>query len=239
MIKRLFLLLTLTICISSLAQAQDIKKVPLNDLLFKAVYENNLTLAQSAINKGAEVNNTKDNLLKIAIDQNNLEMLELLLSNGANPNQYINEGAIFNTTPLLKAIDNQNIEIIDMLVKHGANVNQTSYYYADEKITGKSPLMYAVFLTQNISGIRIVEYLLKNDADVNYATSAGYTVLMTAANCDEFSRKRKVTYNLAKKLIREGANVDSQTKDGKNALDFAKEQNYTKMVELLSDITEK
>lgn len=224
---------------SSLGQAQPIITTHLDNLLVKAVYENNLTLTQSAIKKGADVNTTKQNPLKIAIGNKNLEMVELLLNNGANPNQYIDTGAVFNTTPLLEAVAEQDINIIKLLVKNGANINLPAHHYADEKVTGTSPLMYAVFYVQNRTGTAIVEYLLRNGADVNYTTNAGYSVLMTAANCDDFSGKRKVTYGISQKLLRKGANVNTQTQAGKNALDYAKEQNYTKMVELLSDITEK
>lgn len=243
MLKRIFLALIISCFSISLApsfgQAEPIITNHLNDLLFKAVYQDNLTLTQSAIKKGADVNNAKHNPLKIAIENKNLEIVQLLLDKGADPNQYIDEGTVFNTTPLLEAIAQQDIHIIKLLVKNGANINLPSHHYADEKVTGKSPLMYAVFFVQNRTGTAIVEYLLRNGADVNYTTNAGYSVLMTAANCDDFSGKRKVTYGIGQKLLRKGANVNMQTQDGKNALDYAKEQNYTKMVELLSDITEK
>lgn len=243
MLKRIFLALIISLfslnLTNSLVQAQDSTNNYLNDLLLKAVYQDNITLTQSAIKKGAQINNTNYNLLKIAIENKNLEMVQLLLDKGANPNQQIDLGAIFTTTPLLEAIAQQDIDIIKLLVKNGADINLPSHHYADEKITGKSPLMYAVFFVKNHTGTNIVEYLLKNGANVNYSTNGGYTVLMTAANCDEFSGKRKVTYGICKKLLRKGANVNMQTQSGKSALDYAKEQNYTQMIELLLDITEK
>lgn len=106
----------------------------------KEVIENNKDLELNFIND--ELNITP---LICAIDSVNPEIVQLLLSNGANPN-FMHTGL---SLPLYHAIelaeealdcdgidDPKLLEIIELLIKNGADIHLTNY-------TGKSPYQYA------------------------------------------------------------------------------------------------
>ena len=74
--------------------------------------------------------------------------------------------------------------------------------------------------------VRCVESLLISNADVNAANAWGGTALMHAA-CDKPA--------LAKVLLQWGASTTLRDKDGKTAIDVARERGYGEMVTLLND----
>ena len=76
-------------------------------------------IARELIEAGADVNISKINgesAIASAADSNNVEMAELLLSHGADPNQIAHHGI----TPLSQA---ESPEMIELLLKYGANPN--------------------------------------------------------------------------------------------------------------------
>ena len=76
-------------------------------------------IARELIEAGADVNIAKTNgetVIALAADSNNIEMVELLLDSGADPNTTAHHGL----TPLSQA---ESPRIIELLLEHGANPN--------------------------------------------------------------------------------------------------------------------
>lgn len=72
------------------------------------------------------------------------EVLEMLMKNGANPNQLIHEQGGTNMTPLLIAIRNNNVKAVRCLLALGADINQQTVWatYPNNRTT-YTPLSYA------------------------------------------------------------------------------------------------
>ena len=169
--------------------------------LYKAVKKSNIGYVQRIIN-GNNVNffvegkNFKETPLLRAVLDNNEDMAQLLIKNGADPN--LNDGV----TPLIGAVLNGNIKIIDELISAKANINSTDFAkYKDGRDStvwwgGYTPLMIAV-----VNGnIDMVKELVKKGADVNFFSSQGVTALHYAVRLQQT--------DIADFLIKNGADID-------------------------------
>jgi len=102
-----------------------ISQSKLNDSLYSAVLKNDSTLINYYCQKGADVNKVfeinwvKVNLLIIAVNQNNLQSVKTLISNGADVNWV--DG--FNTSALMYAVGSNNIKITELLLQNGADLS--------------------------------------------------------------------------------------------------------------------
>jgi len=103
--------------------------------------------------------------LEVAIELENLEMINFLLLSGTDPNL---GGA--SATPLICAVETGNIKIIKILLKAGACIHTSNE-------EGYTPLIAAVI----IDNINLVRYLIKLGADPNKTTKDGETALVKAA----------------------------------------------------------
>ena len=117
-------------------------------------------MAQLLINSGANINSSPKSLLKSSIDLKDVEITQLLINKGADPNALINK----SDTPLFYILDKYSITtsdvcIVKMLIKAGINVNQLNK-------DGESGL---ILLVRNCGGdpnkIEIIDLLLKAGAD--------------------------------------------------------------------------
>lgn len=103
--------------------------------------------------------------LHSAVYDNNKEMVELLITNGADVNKANNDG----WTPLYCAVWNNRKEIAELLIAKGADVNKAT-------INSRTPLHSAVYNNSK----EIVELLLLHGADVNKVDDKGKTLLQIA-----------------------------------------------------------
>ncbi len=140
-------------------------KIDGKSLLNIACENSNIEIIKLLINNGASIDDYTK-LLLIAIDSNDKEMVESFIENGADV-----DGDISATnTPLLEAIEKENKEIVELLIKNGANINQGNSY--DDR-----PL-----LTATLKGNKeIVELLIKNEANINQRDKDGNTALLNAS----------------------------------------------------------
>ncbi len=107
-----------------------------------------LTQRHSGINVNIK-NSDHRTPLHEAVRSNNLELVNLLISNGANPDVYDNN----HLTPLLESvITKKSNEIQCALIEHGADVNATDEY-------GRTPLFY-------VSASEPTRLMLKHNADI-------------------------------------------------------------------------
>jgi ankyrin repeat protein len=103
------------------------------------------------------------------------------------------------------AIQGGNLEMVKESIADGVNIDKI----------GSMPLKEnnPVRLAQSMQEEDIVEYLVKNGADVNYADSDGNTQLMYYA----FNTR----IEMCELLLKRGARIGETNKDGLTALEYA------------------
>ena len=161
-----------------------------------------------------------------------LQIIEMLLAKGANPNpqlklriphrqvpydRYTEPMLNIGTTPLLRAAKAGDIPVVKLLLAHGADPNLPNF-------NGDTPLMAAVgkgwinsptrgaFYTEE-QALEVYSLLRAAGADVNARTHFNETALHSAAlrGWDE----------IVKKLVADGAELDILDGNGLSAIDFA------------------
>ena len=140
-----------------------------------------------------------------------IEMTQLLLDHGANPNVRARTGA----TPILFT---RGADVIGLLLARGADARARSK-------TGESSLMEAAIR----GDVRAVKLLLANGADVNAADHRGYTPLLLAAQYDGDS------VDLVRLLLDHGADLQAVA-EGETALSLAAKRGETEVTRLLRSV---
>jgi ankyrin repeat protein len=152
--KRL-LLLVLIFSSINLFNVNAMQEEQLHKELFDAIQLHNLQEVRSLLRNIENVNiknNNEETPLYWAVRANQLEIVQLLLNNGAKAS--VNMTSRFGDTPLYWAIRNENPQMIQLLLDSGANVNITNNYQ-------ETPLYVAVAK----GNLEIVLLLLRNGAD--------------------------------------------------------------------------
>ncbi|XP_073228584.1 ankyrin repeat domain-containing protein 16-like [Porites lutea] len=144
---------------------------------------------------------------------NSGEILRCLIENGADVNG-VNK---VKHTPLMIAAKRGHINALTLLIKHGADVDL-------QDSDGYKALHHAVYGSDVSS--EILSCLIGIGADVNARTNNGVTPLMIAAE--------KGHINAVTSLVKCGANVDLQDKDGQTALHHAMQSPQASICEVLS-----
>lgn len=163
----------------------------------RAIHQNDKRKVESLLKQGINVNELSKNndgttyLLYSVILDNRIEIAQLLLDYGADPNQVskrLSRNKYIYYLPLTFVADDQPIEYMKLLLKYGAKAN---YGYRDEK--GKMPL-YAMYpLNAAVRSSYIlnkwnredfmndikarIELLLEYGADINSIGAMGNTVV--------------------------------------------------------------
>ncbi|SEO21953.1 Ankyrin repeat-containing protein [Mucilaginibacter gossypiicola] len=102
-----------------------VKAQAINEQLYKAVNANDTTLAETLINKGADVNfkrkvmNFEMSLLMLSVQQDQFKMVKLLVDHKVE----IDWKDWFGCTALMYAANKGNVNIISYLLKNGADVH--------------------------------------------------------------------------------------------------------------------
>jgi ankyrin repeat protein len=154
--------------------------------------------------------------LILAVKNNHVSTVELLLQNDANINKIDGK----RNYPLLIAIQEKNIPMIDLLLKVGADANF--------KRGILTPLMKATM----IDDIHIIDRLLTNPfgakASINLRASSGSTAFYTA--CENGN------VNVAKKLIKLGADINISNMFNGSPLMIAIKNGHESIVDLLLEL---
>jgi len=165
---------------------------------------------------------TKDNLTPLIyfIRNRKKEELEFWTSlNGVDFSKYDN--GKFPMPPYIHAVQRNQLDTLKMLINKGINLKLLS----KGKNKGNSALLIAVWDNR----INIVKYLLENNSfkiSINQADNNGFTSLIKASIKN---RTDIVKYLLTFNCI----DLDICDRDGKNALDWAKEKNHFEIIKLL------
>uniref|UniRef100_A0A6C0B7C7 Uncharacterized protein n=1 Tax=viral metagenome TaxID=1070528 RepID=A0A6C0B7C7_9ZZZZ len=154
--------------------------------------------------------------LNFAIDEGSINIVNLLLTNGA---QIELTTAISGFTSLYRAVKSGSIKIVDILLKNGAkpsiDIIDTSQLY--------SCLHLAVLNNSN----KIIKLLLDNGADINSKDIKLQAPLHFAVS--------QGSLEIVKLLIKSGADISSKTKNGQTPLHIATMKYSLDMVKLLID----
>jgi ankyrin repeat protein len=168
------------------------------------------------IEAGADVNKRNreephETPLFRAVFNENLEVVEILLNAGADPNIAIDDG----TTPLMVAAAHGVTEIVRKLIQKGANVNA-------KDSRGGTALMDAV------GDLELLQMLVEAGADVGAVDNFGQTVLHHAVALDSVE---EVAF-----LLEKGAALNPRDFEGKTPMGYAIERGAMKVAEYLSKI---
>jgi cytohesin len=216
----------------------------LGSMLFEVVEAENQEEVKKLIKAGVDVNTNMslhgDTPLHIAVGDDNLEMVELLLGAGARLD-IVNEDGL---TPLHVAVSCYEIEIMETLLKAGANV-------AAGDNAGRTPLHVAV---REFMDKKVLELLVENGADVNALDREGKTPLDVAMqhNCHEavvmlrkhgarnkglrldvFIAARYFGLDKVKEILESGADANCGSERGWTALHLAASRGNRELADLL------
>ncbi|WP_106744690.1 ankyrin repeat domain-containing protein [Yoonia maritima] len=181
--------------------------------------------------------------LSFAIELGYLDIAQLLLTKGANPNL----GADSRKGSMVLALENEYFDLADSLLQHGAEIS------ARDK-NGWTPLIWA-----SIKGYRaVVEYLVENGADLHICSNDGWNALTGAffkkhneivelltRRGAQFGRKYEEaallsayqhgSHEIVRSLIASGVNVNIGTSDGQPLLILVIAHGDQDILELLLD----
>lgn len=186
---------------------------PLVVELSDAVFKNDLSRVRAAIKKGADINGLDElggTALGVAAIKGNLEIIKILLQAGADPN-LSGDG---DDSPPLQSLLRE--EVTRLLIEAGAEINW-------QDSDGITSLMIPAM---NWGGLEQLKVLLEAGANPNIGDSKGKTALMYAVEYD---------YNLekVKLLLQFGADVNAVDLQGNTPLKIARQQESTKIIQLL------
>src|SRR5215470_2555049 len=148
----------------------------------------------------------------------NAEVLPGLLKAGASLNGEMTLIGTSNSDAISGAVRHGYLDVADTLVKLGAPVDRT-----DARIT---PLVKAVLGDQ----VEMAKFLISKGAAVNHVDGNGMTPLLYAASID-FGSPAMIDM-----LLKAGARTDMKTKEGKTALDLARQYKHTHLIPSLERV---
>ncbi len=171
--------------------------------LVRAVDSQDADEVRALIVSGENVNGKDENYdnitpLFIAVENGNIEIVQMLLDYGAK----INIRDKTRQTPIMRLDSDATPALVNLLTRQGAKVNQVDS-------EGNS----ALILAARDVNTDVLRALIGAGANVNAANKTGETPLMNAAAAGDVESVRL--------LLQSGANVNARDKDGDNAWDHA------------------
>ena len=180
----------------------DIAEAPAIPLI-DAAKDNNIKLVEKLLKTKIDINAKDSNeftALTYASYKNNLPMVQLLLSKGADPNKGANSP---NGSALSMAARHENVKIVLELLKSKAKLEI-------EDVTGMTPLLIAV--KKNNS--KLVKIFIDNGANVNAQALESVSALQLAI---DNNNPEMISY-----LIKAGADKNLETMGNQSLIDYAK-----------------
>ena len=168
----------------------------LEERLWTALTSCNITLVQTLINKGADINDVNNRITPIfkAINMKCPSMVKLLIQHGCNVDY---ESADGYETPIFSAIRSGQLDIVKLLVDAGCDINHTVGYF-----TYRRPIHVAILLHEPIKD-DIVTYLLEKKASLihNSAWNGEYMDTLSLAICVSFNSWHKMNEHACHNVI--------------------------------------
>ena len=193
--------------------------------IIQAVKNNQLTIVEAELKKGAKVNTIDQNrksLLLIATQANNLEMAQLLVSYGADVNQQDSQ----KDSPFLYAGAAGYTELVKLFLENGARFNVFNRYNGSALIPAcERAHVDVVRILANTKGFPI-----------DHVNRLGWTALMEAVVLGDGSEKYVEVVQI---LVEAGCNINIPDKDGITPLQHAKSRGYTRIAAVLEKASKK
>jgi ankyrin repeat protein len=206
--KYIWQLIIISLVSTSILKAED-KHINYNQII-KIVENNNIKILDSILNK-KELNaiETPNELPLIfyACSSSNLEMINYLLSKGANPNAINPYGMAVHW-----ACEKGRMDIVSLLLENGLNANYESMEFWINQKENQQPNLIKMIVKK----IKQEELNYKNYPFMEF-TDPSDPLLLNA--CINYSRTKD--YRLAKKILKQGANINLIDKRGFTALHHA------------------
>ncbi len=197
--------------------------------LSNAIIADDMDRIKFLISKGADVNKQDSQgwtPLANAARQRKDKVAALLIEHGADPNL-----ASDGTTPLIAAVMRDSVPTVDVLLKNGAKIEEVGP-------EGYRPLSIAIADSRYDAAKALIEH----GADINAASGEdGLTPLMVAAaqtgpaEGARFLPGSVRPIDIAKMLVKKGADVNAKAKNGMTPLMIAATHNSPPMIGLLMD----
>lgn len=190
--------------------------IKLRWLFQKAIDETNMLLVELLLHR-MDPNKQLPNHeypLNLAIRNESLEMVHLLLNHGANPNIIIYKKDI----PLVHATNRGNIEIVEELLRYGADPNMIS----------RDEVPLSLLRRGNPNRFEIANMLIDAGADLAVQYQSGMDLLEQYAD--------KGDYDMVEYLLKKGLNPNHRNNRGKTVLLSVLDFNPTpELIQLLID----
>jgi len=186
-------------------------------LLETSCDSDNYDVAKYLLENGAKADGNGVSIpLFAAVKTGDVELVNLLISNKADPNALAKFSDGSQSDPIiLTAVQKGYFEVVKALVESGADINAK---YGKDVNT----ILYEAAGTSS----NILSYLISKGMDIDYANANGITPLMQAVSSGNIKN--------AEFLVNSGAKKDTKNKAGETAYDIAKKANNKTLVELLS-----
>lgn len=215
MIKRFFLLALFVLAMQLTLRSQESKNV-YNDSLLIASEKGDFKKVLTCIRNGADVNyrSPYDSIsaLMYASQEGHLDIVKVLVYNGANPNARPYNGV----TPLIAAATTNQVDVADYLIQHGANVNVKD-----------NDSVSSLHLAAGYGYWIMADMLIFYGANLNAVTTDGATPVYTAAYRGDTA--------LCNLLIGKGANLHKADNMGFSPLLVTAQQGHLQTMQLLID----
>ena len=192
-----------------------------------AVSQNDSNALQKLLDSGLDPNltgveNYQASLLSMACRKNSIDMVKLLLANGADVNI---KGRGDYTSLMWAAESAKTTEIMELLITEGADIHSIAQ-------DGVNALIKAIFGVLSDNGsLDAVKLLIEKGMDVNYAIddegAPGYNALMFAVRWGKIE--------VIKYLISVDADVNAIAGSGDTPLSIAVEEEHEDIIKLLKE----
>lgn len=180
-----------------------------------AIVGRNIEIVTLLINKGANIHHDYKPLHE-AVFRNAKDIVELLINKGVN----VNFLGLRNKTPLHTASQNCYDEIVDLLISRGADVNarcdRNNYTPLHWAVVGSTP---SWAITNSTSEANVLKINSKFGKGVTYLEPKKYDDILDKPDLGktrDYLRKKNVIIS----LIKNGANINAQDKNGRTPLNL-------------------
>lgn len=230
----LFLVIILFFSIGLSGQTDSLQRevnYSLMDVAYKGKTDSVLYWLQSGAEVDARNAGSQETALMYAAQQGHLDIVKILLENGADPNLEPRN----NEEALIRAVATGQQKVAEELIRYGAKLQQTGnldktplhyaagygfyyivdmliYYGAEIDNTARNnvtPLLLCI----SAGYPSVAELLIRNGADLNIANNQGMSPLMLAAHYN--------MVKLVKLLLKKGARINAESEENNTALSMA------------------